>query len=345
LKIGDVASNYLRLLLDTAIEMGADKTALLQAIGITEEVLTDSTRRFGLTRFMKLGYDATILTGDPSIGLRMGSKEAVMQLSYHGLAAMSSANLNDAFNIVSEFQSLTSKNFRGNFFNKSSDKDRAIISCLSLAPYNDYTYFIVDLTLMSWYNLVRWVTGKEDLVEEVLIEFDRPEHYQIYSDFFNCPVLFGQSSNSIILKSTALTLPAISHSPYMLDTLKDQCEIQKREICRKETLVEKVQKYISSTQLTKSGSKTPTIEEAAEMLGLPTWTLRRKLKDEGSSYQIVVDSMRKNIALRYVQNTALSFGEIAYQLGFSTPGAFQRAFKRWTKTTPGECRRTFKTTG
>ncbi|PQA34210.1 hypothetical protein C5O18_08435, partial [Amnimonas aquatica] len=41
----------------------------------------------------------------------------------------------------------------------------------------------------------------------------------------------------------------------------------------------------------------------------------------------------------HIRETTLSFGEVAFMLGFSSPGAFQRAFKRWTGETPGEYRR------
>jgi len=72
---------------------------------------------------------------------------------------------------------------------------------------------------------------------------------------------------------------------------------------------------------------------------MPDWTLRRKLKEEGTSFQALLDNMRKELALGYMRDTQMNFGEIAYVLGFSTPGAFQRAFKRWTGETPGDYRR------
>ena len=85
--------------------------------------------------------------------------------------------------------------------------------------------------------------------------------------------------------------------------------------------------------------QTPSIDEVALKLGMPSWTLRRKLKEEGSAYQSLVDEMRRDVAMSYMKSTDLTFGEISYLLGFSTPGAFQRAFKRWSGQTPGEFRK------
>ena len=79
--------------------------------------------------------------------------------------------------------------------------------------------------------------------------------------------------------------------------------------------------------------------QVALQFGMPSWTLRRKLKEEDTAYQSLVDEMRRDVALSYMKNTDLTFGEISYLLGFSTPGAFQRAFKRWSGQTPGEFRK------
>ena len=55
--------------------------------------------------------------------------------------------------------------------------------------------------------------------------------------------------------------------------------------------------------------------------------------DEAS---IIMDG---DLAMAYIRDTELAFGEIAYLLGFASAEAFQRAFKRWNQKTPGEYRR------
>lgn len=47
----------------------------------------------------------------------------------------------------------------------------------------------------------------------------------------------------------------------------------------------------------------------------------------------------RDLAMAYIRDTELAFGEIAWLLGFSSAEAFQRAFKRWSGQTPGEFRR------
>ena len=81
--------------------------------------------------------------------------------------------------------------------------------------------------------------------------------------------------------------------------------------------------------------QTPSIEQVADNIGMPPWTLRRKLQEHNTSYQTLLNDTRKGLAESYMKDTDLAIGEIAYLLGFSSPTAFQRAFKRWTDQSPG----------
>ena len=63
-------------------------------------------------------------------------------------------------------------------------------------------------------------------------------------------------------------------------------------------------------------------------------TLRRKLSDEGTSIRALVAEARQRRASELLGSTSASLDAIAYELGFSSVGAFCRAFKRWTGSSP-----------
>jgi AraC-like DNA-binding protein len=65
-------------------------------------------------------------------------------------------------------------------------------------------------------------------------------------------------------------------------------------------------------------------------------TLRRKLREENSSFRQVVDELRRDIAIRYLRDTDLTVEDIAESLGFSDAANFRQAFRRWTKAAPYE---------
>jgi AraC-like DNA-binding protein len=77
-------------------------------------------------------------------------------------------------------------------------------------------------------------------------------------------------------------------------------------------------------------------ELVAQNLNTSPRTLRRKLREENSSFRQVVDELRRDMAIRYLHDTNLTVEEIAETLGFSDTANFRQAFRRWTKTTPRE---------
>ncbi len=78
----------------------------------------------------------------------------------------------------------------------------------------------------------------------------------------------------------------------------------------------------------------PGIEQVAGSLGMSARTLQRRLKEDGIVYQQLVDELREGLARVHLRANNLSIVEVAYLLGYSDASAFNRAFKRWTGTTP-----------
>lgn len=76
------------------------------------------------------------------------------------------------------------------------------------------------------------------------------------------------------------------------------------------------------------------IERVAGDLGLSRQTLYRRLKDEGVTFEELLDTLRHRLALRYLREERMSVKAASYRLGFADPASFSRAFKRWTGASP-----------
>lgn len=76
----------------------------------------------------------------------------------------------------------------------------------------------------------------------------------------------------------------------------------------------------------------------AQALLLSQRTLQRRLQEEGTSYQQLLDDTRRELAEQYLGQVDLTLLEVAYLLGFADPSNFFRAFRRWFGETPGEYR-------
>lgn len=81
----------------------------------------------------------------------------------------------------------------------------------------------------------------------------------------------------------------------------------------------------------------PGIEVVAEQMAMSVRSLQMKLKEEGTSYQKILNSVRQSLAIAYLkQEPRVSKGEIAHMLGFSEISVFSRTFKKWTGKSPSE---------
>ena len=86
------------------------------------------------------------------------------------------------------------------------------------------------------------------------------------------------------------------------------------------------------------GSGEVSIDRVARELGMSRQTLYRRLKAEGTTFEELLDSKRRQLAVRYLGLDRISVKAVAYKLGFSDPAAFSRAFKRWTGISPSSFR-------
>ncbi len=78
----------------------------------------------------------------------------------------------------------------------------------------------------------------------------------------------------------------------------------------------------------------PKLDEAAQILGLSSRGLRRKLAESGTTYQGILDSVRLAMAKRLIKETDAPIASIGYELGFTHPADFGRAFKKWSGQPP-----------
>jgi AraC-like DNA-binding protein len=83
-----------------------------------------------------------------------------------------------------------------------------------------------------------------------------------------------------------------------------------------------------------------TADGVAAQFNMSNRTLRRRLQEEETSYQEILDDVRADLARHYLTKEKREIDEVAFLLGFSDPSAFTKAFRRWTGQTPADFVRT-----
>lgn len=154
-----------------------------------------------------------------------------------------------------------------------------------------------------------------------------------HAAFFDAPVRFGAKYTELVFERRVLDSPLKTADPNLLAILVPTAEEKRARTSPHPLLTDQVRRALRVALTTDDGQ----LDVVAKKLGMTDRSLQRRLKDESTSFQIVRDEMRRELADRYLGD-GMSFAEISFLLGFSEPSAFYRAFKRWTGLTPVERR-------
>jgi len=145
-----------------------------------------------------------------------------------------------------------------------------------------------------------------------------------------CTVRPAASWNGVSVRLDAWRLPLRRRDPVLRHVLEAQANDILARLPTRTGLALEVQRALTL----RAARGDARIDTLARQLGMSGRTLQRRLAAEGVSYQALLEDARKEAAERYIRQSTLAIGEVAYLVGYSEPAAFHRAFKRWFGTTP-----------
>lgn len=141
--------------------------------------------------------------------------------------------------------------------------------------------------------------------------------------------LTGQESHFIQFPRTLLSRPA-PKKPVPGQSRNDH-EMPEHPTRFADTLASLLESYIPDGN--------PTIQLAAELMGLSKRTLQRRLREKGLTYSSLLDQTRYGIAARMIEDPSVKLQEVARFCGYEDPSHFSRAFRRLAGISPSEYRR------
>ena len=185
--------------------------------------------------------------------------------------------------------------------------------------------------------LLRSVHEMAERIAELHPVQSRQFHHVGKPGFVGTAVGFGATKDEFAFNANARELPLIHADPYLNNLLLKYCEAARTDRGGNVSqLRARVENAISS--LLPHGRVV--VDDAARSLGMSKRTLARRLSDEGLSFTEVLQQLRRDLAVRYLDDPKLHISKIAWLLGFNEVSAFTHAFKRWTGRTPSQMRKT-----
>ena len=195
--------------------------------------------------------------------------------------------------------------------------------------------YLVQEWLVGW-NQWSYVIGKTGpFFEHVRLGYTSEGQRRYYADHLGCTISFDNSETTAIFPAKWLDKPL----EYADDSIAALCSAQ----CTR--LLEVLDEHSGLSAeihriLANSPGNIPSMELMASKLHLGVRTLRRRLREDETTYQDVVKDFRVAMAKRYLQETDLPANEIASLVGYSDPANLYRVFSEYTGNTPQQFRAT-----
>lgn len=304
-----------------------DERELLAHAGLDAEKISDSrVSMSNVTHLWQLSCEAT---GNKELGLVAASMFQPTYLKGLGFAWMASKTLADGLRLFVENSKMINTAMQ---LAVVESGDQLIIQ---YQPNKDLTSKVtahpcaIQLGVGLVLKMFRLAAGKSIPVSEVFFAFEIEDSKTAYKKYFQCQVNANSEFNGISFSKALLENQLPTHDAELVELNQAAVHNYIKKMSGGENSV-RVMDIVRS----ELSSGCPTEEMVASKLHMSKRTLQRKLKGEGNSYLQLLNTVRLTLAKEYLSQHTLPITEISYQLGYSSPSTFSRAFKQQVGHSP-----------
>lgn len=330
-----VVGGYAQTAVDTARELGADLQRLARESGIPEvgSLLPES---MPVQRYIALLDAAARQLDEPCFGLRVGQHMRLSTFAGYGLVICTSRNFREAAEQTRRFEGLAHDLGRSEL-----EEFDGLASYRWWSPWlgEPGARHLSESVMAGIQTFANWLAGTQLPVFDVAFVHALPANVPLeeYQRVFGTNVRFNAPVTEARFPAAVLDAPVPNADPSLhprLAQMAEQLMRDRQRETRETSIVQAVRSCIEG-QLMHDQARLP---DVARALGHTERTLQRKLYQAGESFSSVLDGTRRELAERYLADSALTLTEIAFLLGFGEQSNFSHAFRAWFGTTPAAWR-------
>ncbi len=326
-------AHYLVTLVRQAERLGLDVPALLAEAGIEPALATSADgwidNRY-ITVLVKLLWRET---GDETLGIdlepmRMGSWALVCD---YMLGAENPGDLYRRGQRICDYLPPSSLGIR---FSVNDNDATVAVECYR--GERDPDHFLVEFLFVVWHRFPCWAIDEYVPVRRAYFSYPAPDHAWFYEELLQCEVEFEQPFDGFSFSRKYLGSP-ICRSRSELDTWLRNSPADLLYLPGRDATVSAHIRRQLAEEL-RAHMSFPSFDRICDTLHMSAQVVRRRLAEEGTSYQKLKDAVRSALVKELLASPELAIADIAVRAGFTEPAALSRAFKNWTGETPAQYR-------
>lgn len=318
---------------EVAQQLDLNPQPLLQAAGLSRAMLADPERRIPAAAAVRLLEDSANASGCDTFGLRMAESRQLSDFGVVSLLLIHQPTLRDALVTTMKYRHLLNELLAIHV----EERGRTVVIREEFVPdAGTASRQAVELALGALHRLCGALLGAHWKPHAVSFTHGAPENPQIHRRVFRCALEFDREFNGIVCETADLNFRNPSADPTMAMYVKRLVESLPAPARRSIAADVRKDLYI----LMPMGQAT--IEQVARGLGMNVRTLQRRLEEDGETFSGTLNSVRRELVLRYMENRQYKLQVVGRLLGFSTPSSFTRWFSAEFEMAPRAWRNTLR---
>lgn len=320
-----------RPMVHAATTAGVDIRDLLEAHGAPPDRLLEPDGRVPHELAIALWEELPRRTRDDAFGLHLAQQVPRGAYDVLDYAMRHAATLGDGYRAFLRYQRLVHD---AASFEMQVDGPVARLMHIWRGPQKlprHLNEFVLALLLLRG----RMILGEDWVPLEVAFPDPAPANTLEIQRLFRAPIHFGRPISELAFDRRLLDRPLPVADAALTSVLDRYAQVLLGQLPAQESFPDQVRRHV----LKSLSAGIPEAELLARQLGLSKRSFFRRLQEQGTSYQRLVDEIRRDLTLHHLREGRLSLSEIAFLLGYSEVSTFHRAFRRWTGQSPAEYRR------
>ncbi|HEY6363708.1 MAG TPA: AraC family transcriptional regulator [Candidatus Binatia bacterium] len=314
-------------LLEAIGSAGADPDQVLRAVELDRAVLSNAEGFIPCSTFARLLEEAARATGDPCFGLHFGERFNLKNIGPLTYVVLNSPTIAVADEHVARYLKLYNQAAKVFF---TVDERRAYLQYVLQDLDIDVPRQENEYSMVIRLNTIRMMVGSQWAPLEVRFAHTAPEQISEHQRIFRAPVLFGFPTNVFVIEREFLERQIPAADERLYEIMRRYLERILEEMPQEHEVLASVRRAVAEAM--REGD--PNLTRVAKKMAMSPRTLQRQLKEQGMEFKQLVDDTRRRFAQSYLKNRRNTLTEVAFLLGYSEASAFNRAFKRWTGSTP-----------
>ena len=304
---------------------------ILAQAGLDAAMLQPQGSRIPFAAHISFLHLAAEATRNPCFGLHLGVAYHPRDLGLVGYLAANAPTLGDSIAIAAKYLGLFTEGVRIEVLALGGGLVRIVQHVIDPAGVSSRQ--LAGLWAGALVKFARVTTSSMITPSWIELHFDSVEEGE-YRRVLGAPIQLMSPYTAIVLHEAQLEMRSVAADPDLLAILEQVCHERAKLLPDPQDARAQVEAVLMA--LLPSGGSS--LEVVARRLRTSGRSLSRRLADEGTSYNEVLDHVRYELARRYLEGGNHKPKAIAAMVGYKEVSAFHHAFRRWTGTTPARYR-------